>query len=349
MKSRRFQPRFLLLAAATVCLVPACVWDPWIPGQSKWNPEIVVDPANALQQLALDAPYVDELDCYARRCQKRFRLVVEQSGQLTVQAMLELASQDEQARMVLEATRGVVAQDSTGRGPRTDVPVLALRRAVERGTYFVLLQSIGGRIPYELTATLTPGAGPTPSPRAEAPPPEMPRQPKGPAFRFEKIELGAGAGADYDPAVDFSGIRTFTFPPPQRPAEALPAGTRLETPEDRQIRRLLAEALALKGMRQATGDEEADLMVTFSTGEKSLSFHAFPLLYERYGVTRMGSGFGVDTRGTLVVDMVEVSSGRMAWHAWTTRGLGPGITYGAETTALLREAIADILAKFPPR
>jgi hypothetical protein len=63
----------------------------------------------------------------------------------------------------------------------------------------------------------------------------------------------------------------------------------------------------------------------------------------------MGSGFGVDTGGTLVVDIVEVSSKRIAWHAWTTKGFGPGITYGAETSALLREAIADLLAVFLPR
>ena len=40
--------------------------------------------------------------------------------------------------------------------------------------------------------------------------------------------------------------------------------------------------------------------------------------------------------------------GRLAWHAWTTKGIGPGITYGEKTTALVREAVADVLAAFPP-
>ena len=62
----------------------------------------------------------------------------------------------------------------------------------------------------------------------------------------------------------------------------------------------------------------------------------------------MGSGFGVDTRGTLVVDIIEARSGRLAWHAWTTKGLGPGITLGARTTALVREAVAEVLVGFPP-
>jgi hypothetical protein len=350
MKACGSQPRSLLLAVAiaVAALVSACVWDPWIPGQRNWNPEIVVDPANILQQLALDAPYVDELDCYARRCQKRFRLVVDQPGQLTVSAVLELTSEDEQARIVLEATRGVIAQDGTGRGVRTDVSTLAVRTAVEKGTYFVLIQSIGGRIPYELTATLTPGAGPTPPPRAEPAIQAARRPPDAQPRRFTKVELGASAGGGYDPAVIFSGIRTFTFPRPPRPGDPVPAGTSLETPQDRQIRRFLVEGLELKGFRQASGSEEADLMVAFSTGGKSRTFHAIPLLYEGYAFTRMGAGFEVDTRGTLVVDIIDARSDRLAWHAWTTKGIGPGITHGARTTALLREAVADVLVAFPP-
>jgi hypothetical protein len=148
--------------------------------------------------------------------------------------------------------------------------------------------------------------------------------------------------------VDFSDIRTFTFPRLARPGEAVPPGTPLETPGDRQIRRLLAEGLEMKGFRQATGSEEADLVVTFSTGERSHTLHTMPLVYDRYALERMGSGFDVDTRGTLVVDIIEARSERLAWHARTTKGIGPGITHGARTTALLREAVADVLREFPP-
>jgi hypothetical protein len=73
------------------------------------------------------------------------------------------------------------------------------------------------------------------------------------------------------------------------------------------------------------------------------------LLYERYDAfNRVGMGFEVDTRGTLVVDIIDVRSDRLAWHAWTTKGIGPGITYGEKTTALIREAVGDLLAEFPP-
>jgi hypothetical protein len=338
----------LAVATAVACLVSACVWDPWIPGQSKWNPEIVVDPANRLQELALDAPYVGNLNCYAQRCQKRFRLVVDRPGQLTVTALLELTSEDQQARLVLEDTRGVIAEDGTGRGVRTDVSIIAVRSQVEAGTYFVLLQSLGPRIPYELTATLTPSAGsatlPEPEPVVEivSLPPD--RQP----LRFTEVDLGFNAGGGFDPTVIFTGLGTFTFPLPPQPGDPLPAGTALETPQDRQIRRFLVEGLRLKGFRQATGGEEADLLVDFSTGQRSRTVSTIPILYSNYDFVSMGHGYQVDTRGTLVIDIIDTQSGRLAWHAWTTKGVGPGITPGEKTTALIREAVADVLAEFPP-
>jgi hypothetical protein len=73
-----------------------------------------------------------------------------------------------------------------------------------------------------------------------------------------------------------------------------------------------------------------------------------PMLYRHYEFHDRGFGFEVDTRGTLVIDIVDTQSGRLAWHAWTTKGVGPGITPGEKTTALVREAVADVLAEFPP-
>jgi hypothetical protein len=350
MSARRPRFRFFLLAVASAVasLVAACVWDPWIPGQSRWNPEIVVDPANISQPLALDAPYVDDLNCYARRCEKRFRVIVDRPGQLTVRATLELASQDEQARIVLEAIRGVIARDGTRRVIRTDVSPLAVRSEVEPGTYYVLIQSIGGRIPYELTATLTPAAVSLSPPPAETAIPAAPPRPEAQPRRFTEVDRRASGGAGYDPEVVFEGIRTFTFTSPPRPGEPVPAGTPVETPDDRRIRRYLAEGLELKGFRQATGSEESDLVVTFSVGQKSRDFRALPILYQGYDFPSVDGISRVDTRGTLVVDIIDARSDRIAWHAWTTKGIGPGITPGDKTSALIREAVADILAGFPP-
>ena len=74
---------------------------------------------------------------------------------------------------------------------------LTVRSAVEKGVYFVLIQSVGGRIPYELTATLTPVAGSTAPPRAVSATPSEPRRPDVSPRRFTKVELGTNAGAGY--------------------------------------------------------------------------------------------------------------------------------------------------------
>lgn len=344
MQPRGLRFRLLLASAAALAWAPACAWDPWIPGQGSWNPEIVVDPADLSERLLLDAPYVDELDCYARRCQKRFRVIVDEPGQLTLSAIPELVSDDDQARLVLEAPMGVLGQVGSGRGPRTDPPVLSLREPVAAGTYFVLVQSVGSRMPYQLTATLTPGEGP--APRVAEPEPEPPR-PEGPPPRLVEVSLPGAAKGGYDPAVAFDRHRTFTFPPPPAPEP----GAALETPRDRQIRRFVAEDLERKGLRQATGGQVADLVVDFTLGETTRAYLALPFIYDWYGFGPMGWAYDTltDTRGILTVDIVDASTQRIAWHAQTTKGLGPGVTYGEKTTAVVREAVAEVLAGFPPR
>ena len=67
-----------------------------------------------------------------------------------------------------------------------------------------------------------------------------------------------------------------------------------------------------------------------------------------YDFPSLGRGFEVDTRGILAVDIIDTRSDRIAWHAWTSKGLGPGVTYGEKTRALIREAVAEVLVDFPP-
>ena len=89
--------RWLRAALAALALVPACAWDPWIPGEGSWNPDIVVDPSQLADQLPLDTRHVDTLSCYTPLCEKRFRIVVPEDGTLAVSLVPELASDDAQA------------------------------------------------------------------------------------------------------------------------------------------------------------------------------------------------------------------------------------------------------------
>lgn len=307
----------------------------------------MVDPSELAKQLSLDTIHVDELDCYASSCEKRFRIVIDQPGQLTVTAIPELASQDDQARVVLESLQGVLAKAATGRGPREDVPVLSVSKPVDPGMYFVLIQSIGGAMPYQVSAHLTPGAG---APVKAAPPPKTVMTSSSPPERLVAVKLPGNAEGAYDPTVSFVTLRTFAFRSPDGLDAAAPAGTRVEQPIDREIRRYIADELTLRGFQQLSAGANADMSVDFNRRTRNRSLYGFTSIYDRYDFGALGWTRGaVDTRSTLTVDIIDTRDGRLAWHAWTTKAIGPGITYGETTTSFVRESVDDVLAGFPPR
>lgn len=343
------------VALGLALLLGACAWDPWIPGQADWNPPVVVDPATLAEFLPLGSVRVDELNCYSHRCKKRFRVVVEEPGLLTVRLIPQLQGPDAQARIVLEAIRGVLGQAGTGRGPRTDVTVLAVREAVNPGTYFILIQSVGGPMPYELGANLEPGAGPTDSTPVERVARAEPNPPSGPPPRLVEVGLKGRTRASYDPAVSFANLRTFSFVRNAQAGDSAPAGTVIEEPIDRQIRRFLADALELKGFRPETGRGPADLRVEFARSDATRLYYRAPFIwYDQFEVGRrepLGPApFAAQANiaAQLTVVIVDTQSTRIAWYGTSEKSLGPGVGVGAETTELAREAVSDILARFPP-
>lgn len=357
-RTRAFPPSVLRIEPLAVAIVAgllgtACAWDPWIPGERNWNPPIVVNPGDLVDQLPLDTRHVGELGCYTRLCEKRFRIVLEQPGDLAVSLIPEFNSDDDQVRLVLEGIQGVLARAGTGRGPHPDVPALAVSQTVGSGIYFVLIQSVGSAIPYQVTARLTPRDDIEVAPVAEtdAPRPRAPASDE-PAPRLEEVHLAGAASAGFDPAVSFATLQTFRFPAPPDGDPRQP-GLPFEQPIDRQIRRHLAEALEQRGFRQASGREDADLIVDFSRGTTNRAFRGIPMLYERYGfgtgVESFAFGTRTETRATLIVDIIDARSDRIAWHARTSTGMGPGITPGENTDAMVRESVMEVLAAFPPR
>ena len=354
MTSRRPPSMLGLLLLFAVAFGLSCfTWEPWIPEESRPQPKIVVDPAKLAHPLVLGSPYVDTLACMERRCQKRLRVIVEEPGKLVVTTAFELTSSDDQARVVLESMRdGVVDSASTGRGgDRTDASVLSVTTEVEEpGVYFVLLQSLGGKVPYQTTANLAPSALVSPEPvPIEAP--EVPFPDDEPPTRLTKVKISPKQGAAYDPRVVSRDFETYAFAQLPRGEDAKP-GTPVERPVDREIRRYAADVLELKGFRQAMGDEQADFVVGFSSRDETRTWYTFffPLLYDRYDFQpgMLGSRQFVTPREALVIDIVEPTTNRLAWHAWSTKGLGPGVTYGEALSSVIREAVGEVLAGFPP-
>jgi hypothetical protein len=91
------------------------------------------------------------------------------------------------------------------------------------------------------------------------------------------------------------------------------------------------------------------MLVDFSLGESTRRVPVMSLVQDWYDVSGLQWANGPATRGTLTVDIIEKESSRIAWRAWTTKGLGPGVVHGETQTAYLREAVTEVLVSFPPR
>lgn len=339
----------LVLAAS---LVAGCAWGAYVPGEPPPFQEVVVDPSTLAERLALGSAYVGELSCFAPRCQKRFRVVAPESGRLAVRLLPSLQGIDAEVRMVVEGSQEVLGQARSVRGGSADVTVLSVAEPVEAGTYFVLLQTLGGPMRYELLATLAPGEGPEDLTYVDPRLPERPKRPIDPPPK--KVELGrlhGGVEAAYDPATNYERHTTFLFPQRTAPADQARPGMEVEQPVDREVRRYIAEALRLKGLRPAEGSEPADLLVDFSTNASTRVAPPLPFLQDWYGVggARVPLGGQVDAKARFTVDIIEGSTYRLAWHATVERRFRPQVSLGPDSEAMLREAVADLLAPYPPR
>jgi hypothetical protein len=151
---------------------------------------------------------------------------------------------------------------------------------------------------------------------------------------------------DYDPAYDFSKLKTFGFIP---------------LPEDAGIDQLAANRLgdAIKrelGAEGYTLSENADFGVAlyFSTKTKTnVQSYGYGYGYGGYwGRPGYGPGYGgVDVtqydEGTLVIDIIDMAKKELVW-----RGTGSGTMSQSpsveERTENINYAVAEILSQFPP-
>ena len=148
---------------------------------------------------------------------------------------------------------------------------------------------------------------------------------------------------DYDPAYDFSKLKTFGF---------------LPIPSDAGIDQLSADRLseAIKTNLTAKGytlSEKADFAVAlfFSKSTKtSIQSYGYGYGYGYRGYGYGGTGYTDVTQydeGTLVIDFIDVEGNKLVW-----RGIGTGVLSSnptvEERTARVNTAVTEILAQFPP-
>jgi hypothetical protein len=159
-------------------------------------------------------------------------------------------------------------------------------------------------------------------------------------------------GSDYDHAATFQGYKTFTV------MQRAHHGTSNPLVAVRASDAIKAD-LQQKGFIEASDPSKADFTVDFTIGAQErtdINTYPEPYMGPAWGWGSMGWwggpywGTGLDVRqyheGTLSVDVFDTHTHRPVWHGWAKKELThKDIENSAEP---IRNAVASVLAKFPP-
>lgn len=149
---------------------------------------------------------------------------------------------------------------------------------------------------------------------------------------------------DYDPAFDFSKLKTFGFIP-------IPADAGIDQLSANKLDAAIKTELFAKGY---TISDKADFGVAlmFSSKTKTnVQSYGYGYGYGGWGGHGMYGTGGVDVtqyeQGTLIIDVIDMSNQKLVW-----RGTGSGAmsdSPSVETrTENINNAVNQILAQFPP-
>lgn len=153
---------------------------------------------------------------------------------------------------------------------------------------------------------------------------------------------------DYDPDAGFGDYRTFAW----MDEHGRVSSGYVSPLNVQRIERAIESELTAKGFEQRGEAEEADFLVSFTVGTRE------EVDVNRYPVTYRGRWVGhwpyqieaVDvhsyTQGMLAIDIHDREHGRPVWH-----GLAGKRVTGADiedSGPVIREAVAAVLASFPP-
>jgi hypothetical protein len=157
---------------------------------------------------------------------------------------------------------------------------------------------------------------------------------------------------DYDPGANFRAYKTFEWYATSRRAKGQNSGGSAIV--DRRVQAAVIQQLKAQGFAEAAG-AEPDFLVTY-----------YPIYKDRrYRTsTQVGGGwrgrhfgYGVGTRfsevrhykeGTLVVEIVDGKRNELVWQSAAVGALS-NLGDPEEAQEQVAKAVADMLAKFPPR
>ena len=157
---------------------------------------------------------------------------------------------------------------------------------------------------------------------------------------------GITTSADYDPAADFSRMKSWAW------FEGGPPQPKLDSLTDGRIRSSVEGELGARGLPK-TEAAKADFLVQYHAAVQR-KVEARPTTVSvgygwRYGAIGMSSSeIHTYDEGTLVVDFIDPQKKELVWRGTARAAVDPSRT-PEEKSARIREAVQRILEQFPPK
>lgn len=156
--------------------------------------------------------------------------------------------------------------------------------------------------------------------------------------------------SDFDVQTDFSGFKTFAFPPDRALVVSSPdpVNPRLEPLLKEEVQRYLTR----KGFTYSATVDEADFVVGFAVGgTPTARTTAFTGNYRQVYIVGATQSAQVVTQqgmdGGLVIDLYEQDSGQKKWMGWAIQEITMSDQVRLQVT--VRELVGVILKNFPPQ
>jgi hypothetical protein len=148
----------------------------------------------------------------------------------------------------------------------------------------------------------------------------------------------AGVKVDYDVGIDFESYRTYAWQ----------AGTEAGQPQIQQaIYRAVEQELEAAGLRKVSVNEADLYVVTHAFSEMNAHASGGYVYVPRWHAGVITTGVVVDTKGYLVVDLIDSQSENAVWSARATEVMGlPDLT---KLTNKVKNITRKMFKKFPPR
>ena len=167
------------------------------------------------------------------------------------------------------------------------------------------------------------------------------------------LVIGCGSGitvsSDYDPATDFTALKTFRWLEVKKRAKDDPLKSQLI---EKRVRAAAEKALIAKGFQKVDSGEPDFFVAAFAGLKDKMNVTDWGYSYGPYwGPYPYGRNIDVSyyTQASLFIDLIDNGKDQLLW-----RGVGTGVVRGdnptpSEAQARMDDAVDEILYEFPPR